>query len=75
MPAPPAREAFGQRALRRQLDIQLPVEELPRELLVIAHVGGDHSADPPFAEQQAEPSAVDPAVVRHDVQIRRALVQ
>ena len=48
MPAPARADALGEGALRHQLDLDLRSEELPLELLVLAHVGGDHLADLPL---------------------------
>src|SRR5690606_31450688 len=56
-------QALGQRALRVELQLQLAGQELPLELLVLAHVGGNHLADLPGFQQQAEAEAVDARVV------------
>jgi hypothetical protein len=39
MPAPPARNALGERALRVELDLELAAQEELLEQLVLAHVG------------------------------------
>ena len=68
-------QPLGERALRGQLDLDLAAEVLPGELLVLTDVGADDAADPARREQQAEPPAVDAAVVRHDLEIRRGAVE
>src|SRR5690606_34127972 len=65
-------DALGQRALRRQLDLELPAQVLPLELLVLADVRRDHLPDLAVLEQEPEPEVVDPAVVGHDHEILRA---
>ena len=68
--AGPARpHPLGQGALRGQLHLELARQVLPGELLVLPHVGGDHPAQPPRAEQQAEPPVVDARVVRHHLEV------
>src|SRR5215203_3682692 len=62
-------QPLGERALRRQLDLELAGEELPGELLVLADVGGGHAGDPVVGEEHAEPPLVDAAVVGHDPQV------
>ncbi len=59
-------QALGERALRRELDLELAREVLPLELLVLADVARDHLRDLLVPEQRPEPEVVDPAVVRHD---------
>src|SRR6476661_6644367 len=51
--------AFGQRALRAELDLELAGEELPFEFLVLADVGRDHLLHLPRAQQLAEAFIVD----------------
>src|SRR3954453_22091038 len=67
-PAAAGPQLLGQRALRRQLDLQLTGQELPGELLVLPDVRRSHLGDPLVREQDAESPVVDAAVVRHDAQ-------
>ncbi len=68
-------QPLGERALRGQLDGELTGEVLPAELLVLPDVGRDDPGDPAGLEQQAEPGAVDAAVVGHDGQVVGALLE
>ena len=69
MPDAAGAQPLGQRALRRQLDLELAGEVLPLELLVLADVGADHPADPLVAQQDAEAPVVDAAVVRDGLEV------
>jgi hypothetical protein len=62
-------QLLGQRALGRELELQLARQVLALELLVLADVARDHPLDLPRLEQQAEPEAVDAGVVRDHGQI------
>ena len=61
-----------ERALRHQLDLELPGEKLRLEDPVLANVGGDHLRDLVVGEQQAQPEVIDAAVIGHDDQLARA---
>ena len=74
MPAPPGADALGHRALGIEFELELAREVLPLELLVLAHVGGNHLADLAALQQQAEPRAVDAGVVRDHGQILDARI-
>ena len=56
-------QLFGQRALRREFQLEFAGQVLALELLVFADVGGDHFLDLPRFKQQAEAEAVDARVV------------
>jgi len=56
-------DAFGQCALRVELDLELFLEELARKLVVLADVARDHLADLLGGQQQPEPPIVDAGVV------------
>jgi hypothetical protein len=74
--AGPARaQPFGERALRRQLDLELAVEVLALELLVLADVRRHHPPDPLLAQQEPESPTVDAAVVRHGLEVGDAGVE
>src|SRR5205807_10636945 len=45
-------QAFAERALRIQLDLQLPAQDELLEELVLAHVGGDHLLDLALLQEQ-----------------------
>ena len=60
---------LGERALRRELDLDLVREELPLELLVLADIGRDHLPHLPGAKQLAEPFIVDAGIVRGDGEV------
>ena len=62
-------ESFRQRALRGEFHLQFTLQVLARELLVLAHVGGDDTAQAAGVEQHAQPPAVDAAVVRDDLEL------
>src|SRR5580692_6686997 len=59
-------EALRERALRRQLHLELARQVLPLELLVLADVARDHLGDLLVAEEDPETKVVDPAVVGND---------
>ena len=59
-------QAFGERALRAQFDLELARQILALELFVLADVAGDHTRDLPVFEQDPESEVVDAAVVRDD---------
>src|SRR5439155_26722632 len=61
--------ALRQRALRAEFDLELAGEILPLELLVLAHVGGDHLADLAGPQELAEPLIVDAGIVRDHRQV------
>ena len=56
-------QLLGQRALRREFELELAGQVLALELLVLADVAGDHLLDLARLEQQAEAEAVDAGVV------------
>ncbi|MNI32658.1 hypothetical protein D3C73_865790 [compost metagenome] len=56
-------QAFGQGALRIELQLQLAGQELPFELLVLAHVGRNHLLDLPGFQQLAQAEAIHAGVV------------
>jgi hypothetical protein len=62
-------DALGQRALGRQLDLELTGEELLLEVLVLADVARDHLADLAILQQHAQALVVGAAVVRDDRQV------
>ncbi|KTR86391.1 hypothetical protein NS220_18290 [Microbacterium testaceum] len=66
-------ELLGEGPLRGQLELEFTGEELPLELLVLAHVRRGHLADATGTQQDAEPPVVDAAVVRHHREVARAL--
>ena len=68
------RAAFGECALRAELDLELAGEELPLELDVLADVAGDHLFDLMGFEEQAETEVVDAGVVAGDGEIFYAAV-
>ncbi|MCB5293091.1 hypothetical protein BJQ90_02536 [Arthrobacter sp. SO3] len=73
---PAGAQLLGQRALRGEDHLELTGKVLPREFLVLPHVGADGAADPAVPEQDPEPPVVDSAVVAHGVQVcGAALVQ
>ena len=55
--------AFGQRALRAEFDFQFSRQELPFEFPVLAHVAGDHFANLPRLQQQAQRPSIHAGVV------------
>src|SRR5262249_95578 len=65
-------DALGERALGIELDLQLAAEVFPRDGLVLPDIGRDHLLDLLGVEQEAEPDAVDAAVVRHHGQVLHA---
>jgi hypothetical protein len=65
---------LGQGALGRELQLQLACEVLALELLVLAHVAGDHLLDLARLQQLAQAEAVDARVVRRDGQVLDAAV-
>mmetsp|Transcript_110218 Transcript_110218/g.312653 ORF Transcript_110218/g.312653 Transcript_110218/m.312653 type:complete len:298 (-) Transcript_110218:9-902(-) len=58
-------EPLRERALRRELDLQLPAEVLLLEQLILADVRRDHPLDLPALQEQAQAEVVDPRVVGH----------
>ena len=66
--------AFGQGALRVELDLEFSAQVLPHEFVVLAHVGGHHLPDLVRVEQFAEAETVDTAIVRRDGEILHAAV-
>src|SRR6185503_11937507 len=58
--------ALGERALRREFDLDLAGQELSLELLVLADIGRDHLLHLPGPKQLAEPLIVDAGIVRGD---------
>ena len=62
-------QLLGERALRRQLELELAGEELPLELLVLADVRRGHLADALGVQQDAETPVVDAAVVADDAEV------
>ena len=67
-------ELLGQRALRRELELELAGQVLALELLVLADVARDHLLDLARLEQLAEAEAVDAGVVRDDGQVLDARI-
>ena len=67
-------QLLGQRALRRELELELAGQVLALELLVLADVARDHPLDLARLEQHAEAEAVDAGVVRDDRQVLDARV-
>ena len=57
-------DPLGQRALRVEFELELALQIEIGEQLVLADIGRDHLADLPAFEQQTEPGAVDPGIVR-----------
>ena len=68
-------QPLGQGPLGGELDLELAGEVLPGELPVLPDVAGHHATHAPGLEQQPEPRAVDPAVVRDDLQVAGAGVE
>ena len=62
-------DAFGQGALRVELDFQLTGEVLLREGGVFADIGADHLLHLPRDQQQAETGVVDAGVVGDDGEV------
>ncbi len=62
-------QLLGQRALRREFELEFAGQILALELLVLADVARDHLLDLARLEQQAEAEAVDAGVVRDDGQV------
>src|SRR4029077_6210034 len=65
---------LGERALRRELELELAGQVLALELLVLADVARDHLLDLARLEQLAEAEAVDAGVVRDDGQVLDARI-
>jgi hypothetical protein len=59
-------QLLGQRALRREFELEFAGQVLALELLVLADVGRDHLLDLARREQLAEAEAVDARVVGDD---------
>src|SRR6202012_3378500 len=64
-------QPLGERALRAQLDLELPRQELLLEDLVLADVARDHLLDLALREQHTEALFGRAAVVRHDREVSR----
>src|SRR6185312_12295439 len=64
--------AFGERALRGELDLDLARKKLALELGILADVARDHLADLAGLEQQAQAPAVHAGVVAGNGQVARA---
>src|SRR5687768_14356654 len=62
-------QAFGERSLRIELELQFPGKVLPLELLVLANIGGNHLADLPGFKQQPQAKTVDAGVIGNDGQV------
>ena len=67
-------QLLGERALRRELELELAGQVLPLELLVLADVGGDHLADLARLEQEPQAEAVDAGVVRDHREVLLAAI-
>jgi hypothetical protein len=65
--------AFGEGALRAELDFDLAGEVLALELDVLAYVARDHLFDLAIFEQKAEAESVDAGVVAGDGEMTRAV--
>ncbi len=68
-------QPLGERALRRQLHLELTGQVLARELLVVTHVRTDGSSDAALLEQHTQTEAVGPTVVAHRLEVGGALVE
>ena len=62
-------QLLGQRALRREFQLQFTGQVLALKLLVFAHVAGDHLADLARFQQLAQAKAVDTGVVGNHRQV------
>src|SRR3989454_1361684 len=69
----PRADALREGPLGHQLDLKLALEKLLLEQVVLSDVGGDHLADLPRPEQQAEPVVARAGVVAHHREILRPL--
>src|SRR4051812_30699752 len=67
-------QLLGQRALRREVELEFAGQVLALEFLVLADVARDHLADLARLEQLAQAEAIDPRVVRDHRQILDAAV-
>ena len=67
-------QPLGERALRRELELELAGQVLALELLVLADVARDHLLDLPRLEQLAEAEAIDAGVVGDHGQVLDAAV-
>jgi hypothetical protein len=65
-------DAFGQRTLRVELDLQFPGQVLLHERLVLADIGTDHPADLARLQQHTQPDAVDAGIVGNHRQVAHA---
>src|SRR5437660_211392 len=61
-------DSLGQGTLRVEFQFELAVEVELGEQPVLADIGRDHLADLPGLQEQTEPGAVDPGIVRYDGQ-------
>src|SRR2546430_383773 len=59
-------QLLSQRALRRQLQVELARQHLALELLVLAYIGGDHLLNLARLEEQAHAEIVDARIVADD---------
>ena len=67
-------QTLRQRALRNQLQFELPRQHLPLKLAILPDVGGDHLAHLPGAQEQPHAEIIHPGVVAHDREPARATV-
>jgi len=67
-------QLFGQRALRREFELEFTGQVLALELLVLADVAGDHLLDLPCLQQLTEAETVDAGVVGDDAEVLDAAV-
>ena len=65
-------QAFGERALRRELDFELAREELALEFGILTHVGGDHFLDLARCQQQAQSPVIHAGIVAGDGEVAHA---
>ena len=72
---PPARSRSARVPCGRELHLELAGEVLPGELLVLADVGGDHPADPAFAQQRPSPQSSTPQLLLTTSRSPRARVE
>src|SRR2546425_1115804 len=62
-------DALREGSLGHELDLKLALEKLLLEQVVLADVGGDHLANLPRSEQQAEPVVARAGVIAHHREI------
>src|SRR6267154_1465250 len=65
-------QAFAQRALRIEFDLQFTAQDQLLEEFILSNVGGDHLLDLALLEQHANPEIVDAGVVADDGEVFRA---